>query len=178
MDLRATRLLSQRLSLKAFGPEDAAEIFSAVTPRITRFMAFEPAPSLDIFQQISRDWITMMAAGTDIHLVVRSKETSEFLGMSGLHKIDSAEPETGIWIKEAQHGHGYGREAVTAVIDWGARDLALPSFIYPTAEANHSSRRLAESLGGIKVGTRTLPKPGDIVLPMILYRISPGAALV
>ena len=99
MDLRKTVLSSKRLSLKAFAPDDAAEIFAAVTPTLTRFMAFEPSPSLDAFASVWGAWLPQMAAGMELLLVVRSKSAGEFLGIAGLHGIGNPEPETGIWIK-------------------------------------------------------------------------------
>ena len=159
MDLRRTVLSSKRLGLTAFAPDDAAEIFAAVTPTLTRFMAFEPSPSLDAFADVWGAWLPQMAAGAELILVVRLKSTGEFLGVAGLHGIGHVEPETGIWIKESAHVLGYGREAVAAVIAWAGRALAVPAFLYPVVEENRPSRRLVESLGSIVVGTRCLRKP-------------------
>lgn len=171
MDLRRTALSSKRLALTAFVPDDAAEIFAAVTPTLTRFMAFEPSPSLDAFAGVWRAWLPQMAAGTELILVVRSKATGEFLGVAGLHGIGNAEPEAGIWIKESAHGLGYGREAVAAAITWAGRALAVPAFLYPVVEANRPSRRLAESLGGVAIGTRRLRKSAGIEYPEVVYRV-------
>lgn len=172
MDLRSTALSSKRLALTAFVPDDAAEIFAAVTPTLTRFMAFEPSPSLDAFAGVWCAWLPQMAAGMELILVVRLKATGELLGVAGLHGIGNAEPETGIWIKESAHGLGYGREAVIAAIAWAGRALAVPAFLYPVVEENRPSRRLAESLGGLVVGTRRLRKPAGLEHPEVVYRIS------
>ena len=117
-----------------------------------------------------------MAAGTDVSLVVRLTSTGEFLGMAGLHQIGDPEPEIGIWIKEAAHGAGYGREAIAATIDWASRRLELAAFTYPVAVENRPSRRLAESVGGALVGTRQLRKPSGIILDEVVYRIPALAA--
>jgi RimJ/RimL family protein N-acetyltransferase len=170
VDLRKTGLASQRLSLTAFAPADAAEVFAAVTPTLTRFMAFEPSPSLAAFADIWKAWLPQMAAGTELFLVLRLKPSGEFLGIAGLHALDNPEPETGIWIKESAHGLGYGREAVATAIAWAARELGAQAFIYPVVEENGRSRRLAESLGGVVVGTRRLRKSA-IEYPEVVYRI-------
>ena len=112
-----------------------------------------------------------MCAGTDGYFVVRVKRTLEFLGMVGLHDTSAAELETGIWIKESQHGYGYGREAVAAVISFAARNLGKRAVVYPVVERNVSSQRLAESLGGSIVGTRLLRKPSGVEHPEVVYRI-------
>jgi RimJ/RimL family protein N-acetyltransferase len=46
-------------------------------------------------------------------------------------------------------GHGYAREAVTAVVDWALADsvAASPAVIAITQQANVRSRRLLESIG-------------------------------
>jgi hypothetical protein len=112
VDLRRTVISSKRLSLAAFAPGDAPEIFDAVTPTLTRFMAFEPSPTLAAFADVWGTWPPQMAAGTELYLVLRLRTTGEFLGIAGLHGVGKSEPETGIWIKEQAHGFGYGREAL------------------------------------------------------------------
>src|SRR5262245_56212338 len=100
VDLRKTALSSERPTLKAFTPDDAAEGFAAVTPALTRFMGFEASPSLEAFAGVWQGWLPQMAAGAELILVVRLRSTGEFLGVTGLHGIGSPEPETGIWINE------------------------------------------------------------------------------
>jgi RimJ/RimL family protein N-acetyltransferase len=178
MDLSSTNLSYQRLLLKCFAPEDAIEVFEAVTPRVTRFMGFEPSPSLDAFEQIWQTWFPMMRLGTDGHFVIRTRSNLEFLGVAGLHDINSVEPKIGIWIKETAHRSGYGRETVAALISFAARELGKRSVLYPVAEQNHPSRRLAESLGGILVGRGILRKARGIEHPEVIYRIPAPNSLV
>src|SRR5262245_41091997 len=134
-DLRTVSITSARLHLRAFTPKDAPEAFALVTPALTRFMGWDPSPSLPAFSTIWRAWLPAMAAGTDLALAVRLKETREFLGMAGLHRIDCPQPEIGIWIRESAHGLGYGREAVAAVIAWAAGRFRPAGFVYPVAVA-------------------------------------------
>jgi RimJ/RimL family protein N-acetyltransferase len=109
--------------------------------------------------------------GSDVHFVVRLKTSQEFLGMAGLHKIRASEPEAGIWIKEAMHGKGYGREAVAAVVSFAASALGKKAVLYPVAEVNGPSRRLAQSLDGKTIGKRLLRKSSGIEYPEVVYRI-------
>jgi RimJ/RimL family protein N-acetyltransferase len=168
-------LISERLTLQSFSEHDAGESFAFATPTLTRFMAWDPSPSPAAFAQIWREWLPKMAAGTDLALVVRVKSTGEFLGMAGLHGIGGAEPEIGIWIKEAAHGAGYGREAVATTIAWACRWVGATAFTYPVAVENLPSRRLAESIGGKITGTRKLRKLSGVVLDQVVYRIVPPA---
>lgn len=171
MDFRKTTLSSARLRLTAFEPDDAAEIFAAVTPTLTRYLAFDPSPSFAAFSEIWPTWIPKMASGTDLFMVVRLAQTGEFLGMVGLHNIGELEAEAGVWIKKTSHGSGYGREAVTALVGWAAGATGVQRIIYPVVEYNHPSRRVAESLGGVVVGSRRLRKTDDLDHPTVIYRI-------
>jgi RimJ/RimL family protein N-acetyltransferase len=174
-DLRTINLVSPRLALHSFSAADAPDSFAAATPKIARFMGWDPASSLEAFAEIWRAWLPHMEAGTDLPLVVRLRETGEFLGAGGLHNLASAEPEVGIWIKEQAHGCGYGREAVATAIAWASRELSATGFIYPVVVENRASRHLAERLGGRLVGTRTLRKPSGAVFDQVVYRIPPAA---
>jgi RimJ/RimL family protein N-acetyltransferase len=170
MDLISISLFSPRLRLKPFEPADAGEVWGASTFTLTRFMNWEPAPSLDAFAQIWRQWKPMLIKGTGIHFTARLQVTDEFIGMVALHDLTASEPEVGIWIKESRHGLGFGSEAVAAVAGL-ANQLGKAAVIYPVVEMNAASRRLAEKLGGVVVGTRTLRKAGGNELAEVVYRI-------
>jgi RimJ/RimL family protein N-acetyltransferase len=133
-------------------------------------MTWDPAPSLEHFEQIWRTWLPMMVAGIDVSFAVRLASNHEFLGIVALHHIDALEPQVGIWIKEAMHGYGFGREAVAAVVSFAAR-LGKQAVLYPVVEQNLASRHLAECLGGDVIGKGTLRKASGVELPEVIYRI-------
>lgn len=170
-DLTAITILSPRLALRSFTTADAPDLFDAASPAITRFMAWDPSPSIDAFAKTWCQWLARMAAGTELHLVSRLAATSEFLGVAGLRRIGTPEPEVGIWIKEPAHGLGYGRETIAAIIKWCSGSVGAKAFIYPVVEQNQPSRRLAESLHGTIIGARQLRKSDGIVFDEVVYRI-------
>lgn len=162
-------IMSARLNLKVFEMADADEVFACITPTVTRFMPWEPPRSL-VEYKAARESRLRDKDPFDFSFVVRRNDTMECLGVAGLHGADQLTPELGIWLKEAAHGQGYGREAVTAVAGWAARTFGKESLLYPVAAENIRSRRIAESLNGGIVGTRTNPKYDSVV-----YEIpSPG----
>ena len=61
-------------------------------------------------------------------------------------------PELGIWLRKEAQDQGYGREMLTTVIAWAIDRFKPQGFIYPVAEENLRSRRLAEGLGGVLTG--------------------------
>ncbi|HVJ41452.1 MAG TPA: GNAT family N-acetyltransferase [Dongiaceae bacterium] len=132
--------------MRTFTAEDAPEIFRCITPSLTRFMAWEPPPSIDAFAEVWRHWLSAMECGEELYFVVRlgrapGRETllpmsmeygySEYLGLVGLHDIGSRRPELGLWIKEAAQRRGFGREALGLVTSWASTTLVPESFIYP-----------------------------------------------
>jgi RimJ/RimL family protein N-acetyltransferase len=175
-DLTGTAFASARLSLRAFAAADAHEIFAAASPTISRFMTWDPPPSLAAFAEIWPDWLRRMSAGSELHLVIRLASTGEFLGVAGLQAIGVSEPTVGLWIKEAAHRRGYGRETIAAIIDWAAAHVGAAAVTYPVVEQNLASRRLAESLRGVVIGAKELRKTSGAVFREVVYRIPAPAA--
>ena len=172
VDLSTVVLRSERLTLSAYAPADAPEAFAAITPSLARWMSWEPPASVEALAEALGAVSAGIEAGRALDpATIRLTATGEFLGLGGIHKLDTPEPEPGIWIKQAAHGHGYGREAVAALVAWAGRSFGVPSVIYPVAEENASSRRLAEALGGVAAGSRPLVKPSGVRLNLVLYRI-------
>ena len=157
---------TERLQLRPFSAADAGEAFNSITPRLTRYMAFDPPPSRSAFEVVWRRWLCTIADGSDLTFVIRHREKSGFIGLAGLHNTQAPEPEIGIWVSEHEHGHGYGREAVRAVLEWSAAVFGPLAFRYPVAEANHASRRIPEEMGGYVVDHESNPKYRSVI-----YRI-------
>jgi RimJ/RimL family protein N-acetyltransferase len=169
-DLQAVILLSKRLSLRSFTPEDAPTVFSSVTPQLTRFLPFDPSPSPEAFAEVWQNWLKKMADGTDLSLVVRLALSGEFIGMTGLHGIGNPAPEIGLWIKEEAHSFGYGREVVTTVLAWASEKCGAKGITYSAVEENWASRRIAESLNGTIIGTRQHRKSADVEHALVIYQ--------
>jgi RimJ/RimL family protein N-acetyltransferase len=67
---------------------------------------------------------------------------------------------------------GSAREAIATLVAWASRECGAQTFLYPVVEENGPSRRLAESLGGVVVGTRRLVKAVGMEHAEVVYRIS------
>lgn len=165
-DASLVEIRSERLRLRLFTAADADEVFAAITPAITLFMQWEPPRSTEDFAQIWRSWLVPILDGSDLHFVVRSLVDDRCLGLVGLHAAKTQCPEIGIWIREDSQAKGIGREAVAAVAEWASGYLDPECFEYPVAEMNLASRRVAESLGGSVVGSRSNAK-----YTAVIYRI-------
>ncbi len=163
-------ILSVRTVSSPFTPEDAPELFACVTPEITRFMTWEPSPTLADFAVVWRTWLPAIADRSDLHLVPRSREDGRRLGIVGLHALQSGRPELGIWLRRDVHGMGLGHEVIGAVRAWASENVRVEYFEYPVAEENLASRRIAEAYGGRIVERRTNAKYRSVV-----YHIPPAA---
>ncbi|SIQ88946.1 Protein N-acetyltransferase, RimJ/RimL family [Haladaptatus litoreus] len=63
-------------------------------------------------------------------------------------------PELGYWLVPEVHGHGYGKEAVSMVIDYTFRQYDTPAIGAEAYDFNDASRGLLESLGFSEEGCR------------------------
>jgi RimJ/RimL family protein N-acetyltransferase len=152
------RITSDRLQLSAFTAHDADDAFACITPTLTRYMSWEPAPSRAAFRDVWMKWVAPIADGNEYVFVIRERDGDRFAGLAGLHRVNDATPELGIWIREDRHGRGYGAEAVRRVAQWAMQSLGIKRFVYPVAEQNHASRRIAEALGGVVAERRSTRK--------------------
>ncbi|MDT3487548.1 GNAT family N-acetyltransferase [Stenotrophomonas maltophilia] len=159
-------LQTQRLALQPFSAVDANEVHAAITPTLTRFMAFDPPESAQAFEAIWREWIRRIDEGSEYTFVVRERQAGSFIGIAAVHEAQTREPELGIWIGEHEHGKGYGRDAVAAAMQWCSAQCSPEAFRYPVAVENLASRRIAEGLGGVVVRTEQAAKYLQVV-----YRI-------
>jgi RimJ/RimL family protein N-acetyltransferase len=149
MDLLNEKIETGRLLMVPITGTWREDIFREFTSDITTWMY--PAPAADISEtdQFIASSIETLAAGTNFQVVILKRSTGEFLGCSGLHKLDTPNPELGIWIKKSAHGQGYGREAIAGLVNWAGKNLTCDHLVYPVDRRNTPSRKIPESLGGI-----------------------------
>ena len=148
MSWNSIEIRSFRLTLKPFTSFDSDEIFRYITPTLTRYMSWDPPENRQEFDKIWHEWLDHIKNGQELICVIRNSNDNEFLGLVGLHKMQSEIPELGIWIREDRHRLGLGQEAVKSIASWASGNLKIKSFIYPVAVENFASRKIAESLGG------------------------------
>ena len=161
---------SPRLQLSLFQMRDAPEVFGCITPAIAKLMPWEP-PSWREYMTRCESRVQAREAD-NFSFVIRRLDNAECIGMASFENADSDSPELGLWIKESAHKQGFGRETVAALVEWGHASLGKGSFIYPVAEQNTASRRIAEHLRGEIIGSRANPKY-DVVIYRIPFHEAP-----
>jgi len=149
-DLKTVTLKSDRLDFQSVDLSLAETIYETFTPEVARFM-IPRAPMIPAeSEQFLRETLIRVAEGREIVLAIREARTGRFLGLCGIHaRANAREPELGIWLREDAQNHGYGTEAIDALLGWGSRHLVCDRFLYRVSQHNLSSRRVAEANGGL-----------------------------
>lgn len=147
MKLIDTIINTERLILKPIDYIFAEEIYRCFTQEITLYMFPKPSESIDGVKNFIASSIRNIDSGTELMLAITLKQTGEFIGCCGLHKI-SRHPELGVWVKQSAHGNKYGLEAVSALVRWAKDNIDFEYLKYPVDRRNYASRRIAEQNGG------------------------------
>lgn len=107
MLLNHVEILSNRLRQIPIQLDHAQDIFTNFTDEITTYMYPKPANKIEETIDFINSSIDGINQGSNLQLVVLGKITGEFLGCSGLHKVNTSSPELGIWIKKSAHHNKY-----------------------------------------------------------------------
>ena len=112
---------TERLLLRSPMPGDGAALREAVLASHDELKQWMPwaidVPGEDDHEALVRKGRLRFLSREDLWLMVVHKESGDFIGGTGLHRIDWDVPkfEIGYWLRTAYTGRGYMTEAVTAV---------------------------------------------------------------
>jgi RimJ/RimL family protein N-acetyltransferase len=123
-------------------------IFLEFTEEITTYTYPRPAKEISETEHFIQESLRKLENNVDLQLVILKKESQEFLGCAGLHRINRKAPELGIWLKKQAHGNKYGLETITAIKYWADANLDYKYLRYPVDRLNIASRKIPEALGG------------------------------
>lgn len=171
MDLTNTVIITSRLKIIPTSEKYANDISRECTPEVARFLSFNPSGKIEDtikYIQLSEQKIK---SGEEMPVVILNKLSGEFIGCSGVHEIKTMKPELGLWIKKSNQRKGYGKETISALIEWVRINLEFEYISYPVAKENIPSRKLIESLGGIVKTERIFTSPTGKMLDEVVYRI-------
>ncbi len=154
------QLQSSRLLLKPLDETVLEDVYHNFTDEVIKYM-FPAAPtkieqSLEFINAMQKCRAQLMDFVYSIH----RKEDGQFIGCAGLHQLDQAIPELGIWTKVSAHGNGYGKEAILALIEL-AKELGYDSLKYPVDYRNIASKKIPLSLGATLVKEHKIIKTPD-----------------
>lgn len=173
IDLYTIELNSERLHLSPVTIQDADSIFQEFNFQVTKYMYPKPANNIAETKEVINRFISKRQSGTDLVMVIAKKDSREFVGLVGIHNIDTSTPEFGIWTKLSAHGNGYGREAVNLLKTWIDSNLTYEYLSYPVDKLNLASRKIPESMGGIIEREFEQINQSGVILNEVEYRIYP-----
>ena len=169
VDVATLSIEAERIRLEIISPAFEQDIFETFDADVTRYMFPQPAKDIAETREFVNSSLNRLA--NNLQFVILSA-TNEFLGCCGLHgEASPRTPELGIWLKTKAHGHGYGREAITALVNWAKENIVLDSLTYPVDKNNHASRKIPLALGGEPVGERVDTGLAGNKLELVFYKI-------
>ncbi len=147
------QLLTPRLSLAPPAPGDGVMVNRAIVESFAELHEWMPwaatQPSVIESERFVRDAAGRYLRRDDLPLFMRLRDTGEFIGASGMHRIDWSVPrfEIGYWCRTSRAGHGYVSEAVSAIVRFAFETLHAARVEIRNDVANSRSFRIAERLG-------------------------------
>ncbi len=140
-------LETSRLILKPIKLSDANEVYDNFNEDIIEFLYPNVHESLDETIDVLENMIDKRREDVDYVYTIRNKQTNEFLGLIGLHQLNTEAPELGIWLKQSAHNQKYGTESVRALLNL-TKALGYHSVTYPVDHRNKASVKIPLHFNG------------------------------
>ncbi len=172
MELLRFEISTHRLLLKPISIAYKADIFREFTQEVTTYLYSEPSKKIQDTEIFINQSLLKMEKGEELVIVILNKDSQEFLGCSGIHKINSKYPRYGIWLKKSAYKQGYATETISTLNLWAAENLDYEYLRYGSDKANTASRRVAEKMGGKICREYDVINMSGKVLNLVEYKIS------
>lgn len=143
---------SERLLIRAPRREDAVQCYEAVLHSLESLRPWLPfaenKPELEGTEAVLIEAAANFQLRKDLRLHFFSKETGEFIGSSGLHRInwEVRKFEIGYWVDHKFEGKGYVTEAVERITRFAFEELEANRVEIRCDPENVRSRAVAERL--------------------------------
>ncbi len=149
----AEKFETERLIIRSPLWGDGAVINSAICESIEELRPWMPwaqqIPTIEQSEENVRVARLKFLERSDLRLHLFYKETGEFIGGSGLHRIDwtARKFEIGYWIRTSQSGKGLMTEAIDGITHFAIHQLSANRIEIRCDSNNIRSERIAERLG-------------------------------
>jgi RimJ/RimL family protein N-acetyltransferase len=144
---------TKRLLIRKPFPGDGKAVYNSIQASLSELKPWMPwAHNNQTEQDVEaniRDSIAKFITREDLRLHLFNKETGEFIGSSGLHRINWDVPkfEIGYWIDTRHSGRGYITEAAEAITNFAFTELHAKRVEIRCDSRNTRSRAIPEKLG-------------------------------
>ncbi len=145
------KIETKRLNIVPFREEFLKNYYKEFTENIVRFQYPDAFKSIEDARNLVSRFVEDMKKGEMLELVILSKD-NEFLGSFEVFGLNEEVPELGLWIKEREHGKGYGHEAMVAIVDYLNSTGKYTSYLYEVDKRNIESINLIKKFNGIEEG--------------------------
>ena len=153
-------LTTERLSLRPYRPEDAAELHRLINDwEVSRSLAAVPYP---YSRDLADEWIASaaisLAEGSAYHLAITGKEGEREVVVGGVGlRVDAAagSGRLGYWVGRKFWGHGVAVEAAGRLARWALANLDLHALEANVATDNMASIAVLRRIGFRHVGDGT-----------------------
>jgi RimJ/RimL family protein N-acetyltransferase len=146
-------IITERLLIRKPLPGDGKAVYEAIQSSLNELKPWMPwahtnQSEVDVEANI-RDSIAKFITREDLRLHLLDKVTGEFIGSSGLHRINWDIPkfEIGYWIDTLHSGKGYITEATEAITNFAFTELHAKRVEIRCDSTNTRSRAIPEKLG-------------------------------
>jgi RimJ/RimL family protein N-acetyltransferase len=119
---------------------------------VTRFLPYPTWKSMSDAQAWFKRMTDLQAKGSALQYVVAEKRTGIAIGTCLLFKFEDGQAEIGYVLGRAYWGHGYMREALSALIDSAFHAMSLRRLEAAVESQNAASTRLLRRLGFSREG--------------------------
>jgi RimJ/RimL family protein N-acetyltransferase len=144
---------TDRLLIRKPLPGDGRVVYEAIEASLTELKPWMPWAHMnqtaeDVEANI-REAHAKFLTREDLRLHIFNRETGEFLGSTGLHRINWDIPkfEIGYWVDTRKTGQGYITEAVEALVNFCFYELNAKRVEIRCDSTNVKSRAIPEKLG-------------------------------
>jgi RimJ/RimL family protein N-acetyltransferase len=144
---------TERLLIRKPLPGDGKTVYKAIQASLNELKPWMPwAHSNQTEEDVEtniRDSIAKFITREDLRLHLLDKVTGEFIGSSGLHRINWDIPkfEIGYWIDTRHSGRGYITESTEAITNFAFNELRAKRVEIRCDSTNTRSRAIPEKLG-------------------------------
>ncbi len=149
VELVIPTLTTQRLVLRPFREEDAADLFElSQEPDVVRFVGNGVIPTRQDCWRAVAGWIGHWVLRGYGMWAVEERASGRFIGRIGLiNPVGWPGPEIGYLLGKPAWGRGYATEGGQAAIDWGFTEIGFDELISLVDPANTASIAVATRLG-------------------------------
>jgi RimJ/RimL family protein N-acetyltransferase len=147
------QLTTERLLIRKPMPGDGKAVYDAMQASLTELKEYMPwahrNQTVEDVEANMREAHAKFLTREDLRLHLYDKETGEFIGSSGLHRINWSVPkfEIGYWIDTRHSGKGYITEAAHAITEFAITELKARRVEIRCDSNNSKSRAIPVKLG-------------------------------